>query len=151
MIVLCRNGLHEMTPENAYLQPGRSRALCRACKRARRPVEIERARHSDYYAANRELRIARFRESRVRRKREAIEAYGGRCVCCAETELAFLTIDHVNGGGNQHRKVIGGGDSMYRWLCRNGYPQDDYQVLCFNCNHGRWINGGTCPHERTQI
>jgi hypothetical protein len=26
-----------------------------------------------------------------------------KCVCCGETERDFLTLDHINGGGGQHR------------------------------------------------
>jgi len=72
--------------------------------------------------------------------------YGGRCACCGEDRLQFLTIDHINGGGTKHRKEIGhGGHAVYRWLIRNDFPPD-FQVLCFNCNDGRQVNGGICPH-----
>lgn len=81
------------------------------------------------------------------------------------TGLAFLTIDHINGDGAAHRKAIygfkqdgtvrsgrgagGGGYRMYKWLRVSGYPVG-FQVLCFNCNVGRHINGGICPHEEKQ-
>jgi hypothetical protein len=56
---------------------------------------------------------------------------------CMVTELEFLTIDHINGGGNKHRKKIGKwGYQFYRWLRDNGYP-DGYQILCWNHNIGR--------------
>jgi hypothetical protein len=25
-----------------------------------------------------------------------------------------------------------------------------FQVLCLNCNHGRFRNGGICPHQRSE-
>jgi hypothetical protein len=31
-------------------------------------------------------------------------------------------------------------------LRKNGFPEG-FQVLCANCNIGRHINGGICPHE----
>jgi hypothetical protein len=31
-------------------------------------------------------------------------------------------------------------------IIRENYPPE-YQVLCFNCNCGRALNGGRCPHE----
>ena len=34
-------------------------------------------------------------------RREAIEAYGARCVCCGETEREFLTIDHSKGAKHE--------------------------------------------------
>jgi hypothetical protein len=60
-------------------------------------------------------------------------------------EERFLTIDHINGGGSQHRKKIGHGH-FYLWLYNHGYP-DGYQVLCMNCNFGRYMNYGVCPHK----
>jgi hypothetical protein len=86
------------------------------------------------------------RKTLAKLREEVIQAYGGpRCMCCGETERAFLCIDHVNGGGYQHRKEIGTG-SFYRWLRKNGFPTG-FQVLCFNCNMGKLLNGGVCPHQ----
>jgi len=88
-----------------------------------------------------ELRI-KSKESAIQLKKDAFNAYGGiKCTCCGETELIFLTIDHINGGGSQHRKKIK--NSMYQWLKNNNYPHG-YRVLCFNCNWAE-ANGG-CPH-----
>jgi hypothetical protein len=33
-----------------------------------------------------------------------------------------LSIDHIKGGGSQHRKKIGSGCSFYYWLKRNRFP-----------------------------
>jgi hypothetical protein len=35
------------------------------------------------------------------------------CVCCGKKTLDFLVIDHIDGGGNQHRKTV---KHIYRWL-----------------------------------
>jgi hypothetical protein len=88
-------------------------------------------------------------EWRRRRKAAAISAYGGKCACCGETEPAFLTIDHENGDGSKHRAAIHAkpGQSTYNWLAKNGYPKG-FQVLCWNCNSGRAVNGGVCPHQK---
>lgn len=80
-------------------------------------------------------------------KKKVITHYGGKCACCGEENISFLTIDHINGKGSSHRRQIGGGGTViYRWLNKNHYPKE-YQVLCFNCNCGRHINGGICPHK----
>jgi hypothetical protein len=79
-----------------------------------------------------------------------IEAYGGECVCCGESLPEFLTVDHTDGGGSDHRRKVShgsGGTGFYAWLKRHGFPQDGFQLLCFNCNLGRQINGGVCPHQ----
>lgn len=79
-----------------------------------------------------------------RTKVRALAGYGGVCVCCGETDMRFLTLDHINGGGLKHRKEVG--HKMHRWVVRKGFPLD-FQVLCYNCNCGRAINGGVCPHQ----
>jgi hypothetical protein len=75
-------------------------------------------------------------------KTETITAYGGKCQKCGETHWEFLTVDHVNGGGNQHRKELGtgGGPNFYRWLKKQGYPNNGYQLLCFNCNDSKSVD-----------
>ena len=83
-------------------------------------------------------------------KAEVMTAYGGRCTCCGESDLAFLVIDHVNGGGCQHRrgtvKSGRGGTQFYIYLKREGYPIG-FQVLCHNCNWAKFATGGCCPHK----
>lgn len=90
---------------------------------------------------------------RRRIKKEVVDAYGGRCACCSETELTFLTIDHVHNNGAAHRRALSqgrGGHVIHALLKKTGYP-DGYQVLCFNCNDGRYFNGGRCPHEPEEL
>ena len=72
--------------------------------------------------------------------------YGWRCNCCHENEPKFLTIDHTNGGGAEHRKTIKT-STIYQWLIRNGFP-DEFQTLCYNCNCGKARNNGICPHHK---
>lgn len=88
---------------------------------------------------------AQWHRNEFRKLREfAIAFYGGLCACCGEKELAFLCIDHINGGGNQHRKTMK--TDIYRWLKRQGWPVGDFQVLCHNCNFGKATHG-VCPHQ----
>lgn len=79
-------------------------------------------------------------------KDEVMQAYGGECKCCGEKNTAFLSIDHVHDDGATHRKTISP-SVFYRWLKKNGFPQDDFQCLCFNCNFAKSRNPGGCPHE----
>jgi hypothetical protein len=87
-------------------------------------------------------------------KAEMIEAYGGMCECCGETIKTFLTLDHINNDGAEHRKLLGinskCSNSIWLDLKRKGWPKDNYRLLCFNCNSGRAKNvegGYICPHE----
>jgi hypothetical protein len=68
-----------------------------------------------------------------------------------ETNIGFLTIDHINGGGEKHRKELklNAGTQFYRWLRNNGYPEG-YQVMCYNCNCGKAKNGNVCPHKEPE-
>jgi hypothetical protein len=81
-------------------------------------------------------------------KLDVIVAYGGACTCCGEDHPAFLTLDHIHGGGTQLRKNGGMkvGTPLYYQLRKAGFPQGDLQLLCMNCNFakGHW---GSCPHE----
>jgi hypothetical protein len=81
---------------------------------------------------------------------EFIRAYGGRCQCpgnCNVTEPRFLSIDHIGGGGDKHRKKTGvRGWQMYLLVAAEGFPKDKYRILCYNCNMSRAAYG-RCPHE----
>jgi hypothetical protein len=79
-------------------------------------------------------------------KQSTLDHYGNECSCCGETRFEFLSIDHINGGGNLHRKEVGEGTSFYLWLKRNNYPEG-FQTLCMNCNFSRG-SYGYCPHEK---
>ncbi len=72
--------------------------------------------------------------------------YGWKCVCCGEDISEFLSIDHVGGGGAEHRKEIGGTGRIYHWLVKNDFPEG-FETVCRNCNWGRYINNGICPHQ----
>jgi hypothetical protein len=92
----------------------------------------------------------RARENRknAQNKEIVLNHYGGRCVCCDETEPKFLTVDHINGDGKEHRKQLpgsGGGAIMHNWLIKNDFP-DGFQILCWNCNMAKGIYG-ECPHR----
>jgi hypothetical protein len=58
-------------------------------------------------------RVAVNRARYQRNHQTVLAAYGGKCVCCGEAEEAFLTLDHVNNDGKQHRAELGcsGGSS----------------------------------------
>jgi hypothetical protein len=105
--------------------------------------------NTDWKKANPEKRRKTALSYYYRLQAEAVEAYGGFvCNWCGIDEPFVLTIDHVNNDGNEHRKQIGsiGGHKFYKWLKDNGYPPG-FQVLCMNCNHAKYRNGGTIPES----
>lgn len=93
--------------------------------------------------------LLKAKENRLKRKRRIFIHYGGdppRCSCCGESNIEFLTIHHINGGGNKHFKKIGGSGQFYGWLERHKYPKG-FSVLCMNCNFAIG-HFGSCPHQR---
>ncbi len=157
-------------PPNAFFlvgktRPGTRQSQCRSCQKARKRQQAAAARRwireyaAGWHRKNRRLVASanRFvnRKDRhdfpltiyQRLRHQAILMYGGyRCACCGDGEALFLTIDHVNNDGARHRRRVGASDGFYRWLKRKGYPKG-FQVLCSNCNHGRYRNDGVCPHK----
>jgi hypothetical protein len=84
-------------------------------------------------------------------KDKCYEKYGYKCNCCGETIKQFLTLDHINNDGANHRKLMkhesdGSGKQLYCWIIKNNFPPI-FQVLCYNCNIGKYLNGGICPHK----
>lgn len=86
---------------------------------------------------------------RLKRRMEALAHYGGKCACCGEAEPAFLVIDHIDGGGNKHRKEVFGRHEGHgpfiHWLWKNDFPPG-FQVLCANCNTAKAYYP-VCPHQ----
>lgn len=87
--------------------------------------------------------------AQIKAKKEVFDHYGHTCVCCGETEPTFLQLDHIYNDGylerkNHNRNV--GGLAMYKNIINKGFP-DTLQVLCANCNFGKHLNGGVCPHQ----
>lgn len=80
-------------------------------------------------------------------KAKVLSHYGERCSCpkCPERTPGnhFLTIDHENSDGKEHRKTFT--KNFYKWLIDEGFPKG-FRTLCFNCNIARHWNGGVCPH-----
>jgi hypothetical protein len=139
-----RNSIAEWRRKN----PERTREISRRSA-AKHPDKVK-ARNRAYYQKNRERAAQQERKRYQRLKDEAYAAYGGyRCVCCGETERLFLCLDHVNNDGNKHRQEVAP-VRLYYWLKQQRYPPI-VQVMCFNCNQGKRLNGGICPHQRKSV
>ena len=115
---------------------------------------------SHHYRENRERYRASSMASRIRHRerirqrnrsradalrREVVLRYGGHCACCGEAEPKFLALDHVNGGGRQHRARFGNVRAYYRSILVAGCPPA-IQLLCHNCNLAKGFFGA-CPHR----
>lgn len=98
----------------------------------------------DYYKENKSAHQARMKVVNRKVRDAVLAAYGGVCQCCGESTYEFLSIDHINSGGNKHKKELGV-KTIGRWLFKNNFPAG-FQVLCHNCNMAKGIYGA-CPHQ----
>lgn len=130
---LCKNCLGKHTK---YREIWKAEGLCLCCG-------------SEAQDSSMCVRCIEVREKRLNHIKDVVfEHYGGwHCACCGEDERAFLTIDHMNNDGAEDRRNgLGAGSKFYQWLFANDMP-DGFQVLCRNCNWGKHVGGGVCPHK----
>ncbi len=83
-------------------------------------------------------------------KRDVLMGLGGKCGCCGESEMKFLTLHHIGGWGREHRMAYRGKSGQDRRIFtdvkRLGFPRDLFGVLCWNCHMADQFHGG-CPHK----
>lgn len=77
-----------------------------------------------------------------------IKELGGRCVCCGIDNPKFLTFDHINTDGADEKRKFNS-NSVMNLIPKRGLT--GLQILCFNCNCGRFYNQGTCPHAEKGV
>jgi hypothetical protein len=79
----------------------------------------------------------------LKAKQKVYLYYGNKCNCCENINTNVLVIDHINNDGNKDRMS---GRKLFYWVIRNSFP-DSLQLLCRNCNNGKQLNNGVCPHK----
>ena len=104
--------------------------------------------HKEYRRVNKDKLAANKLAEAHRAKAEGIAEYGGCCACCGESQIEFLTIDHINGRQDEKRRMTG--KALWLHLKWNGFPKDNIQLLCYNCNCAKGVYG-VCPHKLTMI
>ena len=112
--------------------------LCLPCR------SIVKEQQRAYRAANREQYLQERRNHSQTVRQDVLVKYGGKCVCCGESHLPYLDIDHKNGGGNAERKSRGGG-GYYTFLRRTPI-REDLQLLCANCHVAKTRKAECPPH-----
>lgn len=100
--------------------------------------EERRLEKKQWWIKNKEKLTKQRKIERIELKKTIIQHYSKqmKCAQCGLADLKNLTVDHINGGGERHRKnygLNGGGHAFYRWLKRKNFPKG-YQILCFGCN-----------------
>lgn len=70
-----------------------------------------------------------------RKKRDRVmRLLGGRCEWCGLDYAPLLSIDHIEGDGNIHRRVVKGGThGVLNDILNMRYPLEKVRLLCHNC------------------
>lgn len=123
-------------------------------------VSCHREDHVTWEATNLKRVATRVATNNRALRHKCLELMTPKCTCCGETEVVFLCFDHIDGGGNRHRRELsnftsrsGGGVTFVRYLLRRiavegvRKVKKEFRVLCWNCNAAHGILG-YCPHRR---
>jgi hypothetical protein len=122
--------------------------------------EANRVRARERHRALRDQIVPKLREHarkrHLARKLAALRRYGEACVCCGERDYRFLTLDHSDGDGAEHRRQLlgssrAGGAPFLVALERLDWPDvTGLRTLCANCHmaHDLW---GSCPHHERRV
>ena len=118
----------------------RGSAICKKCNNNKMQIWRENNRRRanamalKHYYKNPKKHHAAVHKARVKLRLDMIKDYGGKCVDCGIIDVDVLDIDHVNNNGAEHRRKNLYGYNLYRYLKKLGFPKDEYQLLCRNCN-----------------
>lgn len=130
-----------------YRRKERGGQLYRHCK------DCHRRLTSAWINARPETRRAYSRQwgkrLRIRTLRVVARSRNPQCSCCGETEVDFLVIDHMNGGGSKESASYGNHREFYQGIVQGKRDTSDLQILCANCNTAKG-RAGTCPHHRVR-
>ena len=102
--------------------------------------EQSRLWRKKYYAEHKErIKAGAVRTGRVLRRKQRLAVlfhYSNgamACVQCGFSDIRALVLDHIHGGGTEHRRKLKAGANVWLWLARHGFPPG-YQILCANCS-----------------
>lgn len=112
--------------------------------------EDQLAYNKIYWQRTQNIQRVKGKEYREKRRLKVLSYYAKgdvKCACCGETQLEFLSIDHINGGGTKQKKELGT-RSIYAILIKQNLPLG-YRVLCHNCNQAMGFYGH-CPHNKME-
>ena len=96
----------------------------------------------------------KYRRYEMSIRRKLLSVLGTCCACCGEDEPAFLTLDHVGGGGEAHRRRVSPKSHnvrhVYMEALSDPLKHEKYRILCWNCNCST-SGGRKCPHEQQML
>lgn len=104
--------------------------------------------YKEWRAKNSEYVKQKKREYYKNLKLAGIKHYGGKCSCCGEDTIEFLTLEHLEGRKKTAKKKKTG-VKAWEEAKSLGWP-DTLTVLCFNCNCAKGAFG-ICPHQKKKL
>jgi len=136
--------------------------ICRLCKKSPPDIEFGPSRSQqwrcrkclslkarEWYVNNLDERKEYAKKLRQKWRLKMLKAYGNKCTCCGELEPNFLTLEHINRDGREHRRGRNP-VTILREMRDAGWPKDRFTILCYNCNLSRGFYG-ECPHKRKML
>lgn len=112
-------------------------------KMIRREAKSRRLSRRDmiWFSSLKSNRTSKWKELKI----QLVNGYGGKCTCCGENRIEFLTLEHLEGDGKEHRAKFSM-IKLYQDVIDRKFPQK-YTVYCMNCNFATRY-GKICPHKR---
>ena len=137
----CRVCNIELTDGNwAKSLKNKNSRICKECHykngmiwRNKNRDKVNKSALKNYYKDPKKHHIA-VQKARVKVRLDMISEYGGECSTCGISDVDVLDIDHIDNNGADDRKHNLYGYNLYRHLKRLGWPKDNFQLLCKNCN-----------------
>ena len=108
----------------------------------------ERKEYMRKYAEEHRDELATYKQVAGKVARDAehekvFDLLGSVCVRCGFSDKRALNVDHINGGGHQHRLAVGS-SSYWRVILTDPEAHTKYQILCSNCNQIKRIENHEC-------
>lgn len=120
--------------------------ICKSCRNTKEISEFYRSKREkngvEYQC--KECSSKRQKDLRKKNWEKILNHYGKKCFCSGEKHQEFLTIDHVEGDGAEHRRKLNRG-RLYAHIVRENFP-NKFRVACMNCNFAIGVHG-SCPHN----
>ena len=119
---------------------------CSTCQLTKKLDQFYRSKREVLGVEYQCKKCASARQSKQREQnwRKILAHYGGKCFCCGEANEEFLTVDHLKGGGTEHRRKLNSG-RLYAFVVREKFPKK-FRIACMNCNFALGVYG-FCPHH----
>ena len=119
--------------------------------------DYQKKRHSKYHAKNKDKHSEYHKRHNAEKRREVLLHYSNsidiQCICCETKVMDFLTLDHIDGGGRQHRKNTTNSTVNYLHSLheQTGKWLEGFQVMCMNCNWYKHLNGECSVENHSNI